>query len=116
ILRRNRVSLCRSWRWLLHRGFSHRPTVGAPGVVDLLDVGCAPHLNPCAVADLFELPHAAAIFDERADACACGGVGDFRRTRCATGLFLNLDFSDSASSASDWWRRLDRSPDDARAV
>src|SRR6184192_3479995 len=80
IRRRNRVSLCRSWRCLLHRGFSHRPTVGAPGVGDLVDVGCAPHLNPCAVADLFELPHAAAIFDERADACACGSVGDFRRT------------------------------------
>src|SRR6058998_3657526 len=62
IRRRNRVSLCRSWRCLLHRGFSHRPTVGAPGVGDLVDVGCAPHLNPCAVADLFELPHAAAIF------------------------------------------------------
>src|SRR5437870_4740047 len=53
---------------------------------------------------------------DRADACACGGAGGFWGTRCAASLLLDSDIPYSASAASDWWRRVDRSPDAARAV
>ncbi len=51
-----------------------RSVVGAAGVGNLVDLGHAPNLDLAIVADLRELSHAAAIFEQQPDADACRGA------------------------------------------
>ena len=98
------------------RGAGDRAAVGASGVGNLVDLGCAPDFNPGALADLHQLPDAAPLFDQRPDAGAGRCSGNFRRARCPAGLLLHLDIPHPASSARDRRRRFDRSPHVARVA
>ena len=86
------------------------PDLGAAGVGDLVGAGrYSADLDAGAVVDLCELPGAAALFEQRADADAGRGAGGVRRAGCAAGLFLDLVFPNAASAAGDRRRRIDGS-------
>ena len=81
------------------------PLVGASGVGHLVDVGCAAHQHARALADLRQLPGAAALRHGRADTGAGGGAGDLRICRRADRLSLDPLFPHAASAAGDRRRR-----------
>src|SRR5579863_2068016 len=69
-----------------------------------------------SLADLCELPRAAALFEQRANANAGRGIGGFWCVGCPAGVLLDLVFSNAASAARHRRRRVDGSENVARAA
>src|ERR1043166_3014515 len=99
-----------------YRESDDRPDLGATGVGNLVDLGLAADFDTCGVVDLRQLSHAAAVFFRGRNSGDGSGYWNLWRSLRAVCLFLNLVFPDAASTAGDWWRRVNGSADAACAL